>query len=241
MKVDYLKQAWLVLTLALVFGAALAGVHVGLSDRIATNKLNETFQQIPYLVGLLEGDVERIGIAEAAPADGDAVYEMQRADGTFLGSFRERRTDDGKVAYEVFDEAFTTNSHAVGWVIKGAGQGFADKIEVLIGLGEDSDTGELKLKGLFVLDQKETPGLGDNIRSGDFRRRFVGKTAAGSLEVVKAGKGGQATDNEVEGWSGATISSRAVGDIVNAAVTDFQTHPMIQALLSPDQPVAQDD
>lgn len=237
MKADYLKQAWLVLTLALVFGAALAGVHVGLSDQIATNKRNETFQQIPYLVGLLAGDIEKIGIAEGDPVDDDGVYEMRRADGTVLGSFRERRTDDGKVAYEVF----AADGQAVGWVIKGAGQGFADKIEVLIGLGEDSDTGELKLKGLFVLDQKETPGLGDNIRSGDFRRRFVGKTAAGSLEVVKAGKGGQATDNEVEGWSGATISSRAVGDIVNAAVTDFQTHPMIQALLSPDQPVAQDD
>ena len=38
MEKNVLKQAWLVLVLAVCFGAALAGVHVGLSGRIEANR-----------------------------------------------------------------------------------------------------------------------------------------------------------------------------------------------------------
>ena len=45
-KANYLVQAWLVLVLAGGFGAALAGVHLALNDRIELNKRNETYDQI---------------------------------------------------------------------------------------------------------------------------------------------------------------------------------------------------
>jgi electron transport complex protein RnfG len=43
-------QAWLILVLALVFGAALAAVQVNLSQTIKYNKLKETLERIPELV-----------------------------------------------------------------------------------------------------------------------------------------------------------------------------------------------
>jgi electron transport complex protein RnfG len=46
----YLQDAWLVLTLALVFGGGLAAVHLGLSGRIEQNKVEETYRAIPQLV-----------------------------------------------------------------------------------------------------------------------------------------------------------------------------------------------
>ena len=46
----YLRQAWLVIVLALVYGAALAGVQTTLGPRIAENKRNETYGVIPTLV-----------------------------------------------------------------------------------------------------------------------------------------------------------------------------------------------
>ena len=108
-------------------------------------------------------------------------------------------------------------------LIKGVGQGFADKIELLIGL----DAAAERLTGVFVLDQKETPGLGDNIRSREFTSRFEDKPVDTGVFIVKAGKGsgpdGQPGQREVESWSGATVSSLAVSGIINAAVADFRT------------------
>ena len=43
-------QAWLILVLALIFGAALAAVQVNLSQTIKNNKLKETLERIPELV-----------------------------------------------------------------------------------------------------------------------------------------------------------------------------------------------
>ena len=50
MKNSYIGQAWLVLALALCFGAALAGVESALKGRITANKLAATVEQIPSLV-----------------------------------------------------------------------------------------------------------------------------------------------------------------------------------------------
>jgi len=180
----YLKQAWLVLALALIFGALLAGVQAKLGPKIDENKRNETFDQIPGLVG----------------ADPAGV------------SVRIWTTADGKVAYEAVDEAEQT----LGWVIKGVGQGFADKIEVLIGLDADAET----LTGLFVLDQKETPALGDNIKKPEFCDRFCGKTAGEMVTAVKSDPEG----NQIQAITGATVSSSAVCTIVNNAVEQFRQH-----------------
>jgi len=46
----YIRQAWLVLALALAFGGVLAGVQVTLGPKIEVNKQNETYRQIPALV-----------------------------------------------------------------------------------------------------------------------------------------------------------------------------------------------
>ena len=219
MKITYLKQAWLVLALSLAFGGALAGVHVALSDRIATNKRNETFQQVPVLVGLAAAEaVGTLQIADPIEEADVPVYQITGANGQAVGSFGVHTTEEGKVAYEVFDGAGV----AVGWVIKGVGQGFADKIELLVGLDATAE----RLTGVFVLDQKETPGLGDNIRSREFTSRFEDKPVDTGVSIVKAGKGsgpdGQPGPREVESWSGATVLSLAVSGIVNAAVADFR-------------------
>ena len=50
LKDNYIIQAWLILILALAFGASLAGVHLTLSSTIETNKINETREKVPELV-----------------------------------------------------------------------------------------------------------------------------------------------------------------------------------------------
>ena len=178
MKNSYIGQAWLVLMLAICFGAALAGVQVGLKDRIDANKLADTLDQIPTLVpGAMSGELEILG---------------------------------DQSAYKATD----ASGEHVGWDVPAAGQGFADRIELLVGL----NVGLSEITGLYVLDQKETPGLGNKITFDDWRGQFAGKPAGG-LSIVK---GAAQSDTQVEAVTGATISSESVVSIVNGAVAKFR-------------------
>ncbi len=50
MKLKYFIDAWLILLLAVGFGAALAGVQMALADRITENKRMKTLSRIPVIV-----------------------------------------------------------------------------------------------------------------------------------------------------------------------------------------------
>ncbi len=80
MAANVLKQAWLVLVLAVCFGAALAGVHVGLSPRIEANRRAAIYDAIPVLV---EGAVGEK--AEQIELGGRRVYRAYDAEQRHLG------------------------------------------------------------------------------------------------------------------------------------------------------------
>ena len=71
------------------------------------------------------------------------------------------------------------------------------------------------ITGLFILEQKETPGLGNKIIESQWRGQFTGKKTAPALAVTKTGA---SAPNEIDAVTGATISSRTVTDIVNGAI-----------------------
>jgi electron transport complex protein RnfG len=182
MKNNDLLDAWLVLVLAAVFGAALAGVYIALTPRILQNQRGDAEKQIPALVP---------GAARAEKTDvgGETVYRATDAAGAL-----------------------------VGWAVPARGQGYADVIQVLIGVDAAAD----RITGLYVLDQKETPGLGDFIKDGEkYLNQFAGKPAGVPLTVVK--KDASAA-NEIRAVTGATVSSRSVVEIVNAALERFRRH-----------------
>lgn len=115
------------------------------------------------------------------------------------------------VAYKGLD----ANGNVAGWVVPAKGQGFADKIELLLGLDADA----AKITGMYVLDQKETPGLGDKIKSDPaWGAQYIGKDAAQEVSVTKTTPAG----NEIQAITGATISSESVTKIVNKYAADFR-------------------
>jgi Na+-translocating ferredoxin:NAD+ oxidoreductase subunit G len=209
MKNSYLGQAWLVLAISLVFGALLAGVQVGLAGKIAANKLNETLEQIPNLVAMPEFDPEADASETAEnPTGNPEATKVFDAEEHHIGWVVERELE-GRQAYEAFD----LKGARVGWVIKAAGNGFADRIELLMGFNADAT----QITGMFVLDQKETPALGDNITKAKFRDRFIGKPT----DVVLSASQTPTQPDQIQALTGATISSQSVCDIVNGAAEQF--------------------
>jgi electron transport complex protein RnfG len=115
---------------------------------------------------------------------------------------------------------FDASGKRLGVAVTAAEPGFQELLTLMIGF--DPETGTLI--GFKVLDQKETPGLGDKIeRDTAFGRQFVGRLAPLLGVKGRAGK----PPSEVQTITGATISSRAVIRIINHAVARWR--PLLEA------------
>ncbi len=134
---------------------------------------------------------------------------------------------------------YDPSGNLVGFAIEAAGQGYADVIRVLYGYDPFSE----QIVGFHVLESKETPGLGDKIeKDPSFLANFNGLDvsldhASGSLsqEVVAVKSGMKEQPWEVDGITGATISSRAIAAIINRSAGEI--HPLLHAnmdLFSPE-------
>ena len=123
----------------------------------------------------------------------------------------EKLSIDGREVYKAFARSTDGQLVHVGWVVPASGRGFVDRIELLIGLNVPADT----ITGLYVLEQKETPGLGSKI-TGKFREQFARKDPAEPLEITKAVP--EEATNQIRAVAGATVSSRSVCEVVNAAL-----------------------
>ncbi len=87
----------------------------------------------------------------------------------------------------------------IGYLIQSYGKGYSSYINTLIAVDVD-----FKVLKINILGHAETPGLGDEIETDGFKKRFAGKDA-GHLKVLRT-----ETTEYVQAISGATISSRAV-------------------------------
>ncbi len=105
-------------------------------------------------------------------------------------------------------QAFDANDRLLGYVVPAQGAGFNDQIELLIAY----DPSLQRLRGISVISQKETPGLGDNMTKPAFTKSFAGKKP-GQIHAVQPGFA--ASETEIDALSGATVSSQSVCNIVN--------------------------
>lgn len=113
--------------------------------------------------------------------------------------------------YKVFDGS----GSFVGWGVEAAGAGFQGVIKLVIGLDPRAE----KVTGIQVVAADETPGLGDNIKTSEWRGQFAGKAVAEPLEVVKTSP---SKPHHIHAVTAATISSKAVVSIVNAKVAQVK-------------------
>jgi len=115
--------------------------------------------------------------------------------------------------------------HALkGIAVEASGQGFADVIRVLYGY----DPSKQAVIAMKVLESKETPGLGDKIYTdANFAENFKALDVkldssrthlANPIEVVKHGE--KQNPWQIDAITGATISSKAVGKLLNQSAQE---------------------
>ena len=109
-------------------------------------------------------------------------------------------------------QGLDADGRPVGLAFIADGGGFQGNIRIMVGLSVDY----LKLKGIKVLEQNETPGLGNRIKEPAFEGQFKGLEIKPKVEYIKYRK--PEKPNQITAITGATISSDAVVKNINNAV-----------------------
>lgn len=104
----------------------------------------------------------------------------------------------------------------VGYVIAAVSpSGYGGDIQIAVGITKDG-----VLTGFDVISNSETAGLGSKCTEPEFKNQFAGKPAT-KLEYTKTGA---TADNQIDAISGATITTNAVTEAVNAAIVFYQAN-----------------
>lgn len=178
------------------------------------------------ILGFLLGFVYEITkepIAAADLATAQAAYKEVFADAdsfTALADFDKDAATEAVVAAGYTDsiddiqEAKDASGETVGYVITVTAKD-ASQSTITFSVGIQTDG---TVNGYSITDIAETPGLGMKVEEESFYSQFTDKL----VDTFTVVKNAPAADNEIEAISGATISSKAVANGVNAALTYFR-------------------
>lgn len=197
-------------------------------DKIERNKAAALQRAIFHVLpGATTSRTYRL-VSDASGGDGGRFEPLQ-------GDARSSKGGE-RVVYAGYD----TRGALLGLAIEAQGMGYQDTIRVLYGYSPAVGA----IVGLEVLESKETPGLGDKILNDpefakNFERLAVVLDATGTAleHAIAAVKHGEKRDPwQVDGITGATVSSKAIANLLDASVgvwaprlvlrqADFQVAP----------------
>ena len=121
------------------------------------------------------------------------------------------KTDNSKgVEVSEIYEAKDASGNTVGYTLKVLPSGYGGTIELMVGI----DSAKGQVSGINVVSNSETAGLGAKSTDPEFSDQYKGKP----LEELSVLKNGTPGDTEIKAISGATITSTAVTNGVDAAI-----------------------
>lgn len=195
-KDSFMKDALVLCLITLIAGGLLGGVYELTKGPIEQAQIAaslETYREVYPTAANFEAD-------DALTAAVEGSADALAASGLSLG--RVEIND----ALRAVDEG----GNVIGYIISSTSkEGYGGDIQISIGV-----TAEGEITGLGFLSISETAGLGMRATEPAFKDQFAGKTA----EQLVLTKGGAAADDEIDAMSGATVTSTAVTNAVNAAL-----------------------
>lgn len=190
----FMKDAVILCVITLVSGFLLGAVYQVTKDPIAKAQIeanNKAYQAVFTEAASFETDDALTALIEGC---------NQQLAGLNYGS----------VEVTEILKAMDASGTQQGYVINSlSNDSYGGAVKLSVGLKEDGT-----ITGIELLEINDTPGLGMKADEPDFKNQYVGKNAP-ELSVVKTGN---ADDTQINSISGATITSSAVTNAVNAAL-----------------------
>ena len=177
------------LLMTLVFISITTVIYTFTKDTISLNERLQLKRAVLYAAGIPLPD---------DPVEIEKVFDNQVA---------EVKDDAGNVRYYEIRES--DSSDIESYVVIRTGAGLWGEITVSVGFDKDLES----FRGLEVIDQNETPGLGGRIGETWFKEQFKGKRAP--LSTVP--EGDPTSQNQFQAITGASYSTAAMQDIMNRA------------------------
>ena len=184
-----LSMILFVLILGSVLTTALVAVDKLTREPIARNKALKLQKGILSSLNIEYGEKD---IDEKFSAN----IEVIETKGTEPVKFYRSKTS-GDVAFEI------------------GGTGIQGPIQATIALSPNLK----QIRGLSIVGQEETPGLGGRIVEIDFLNRFKDKKVISGLAILSPGKA--EADNEVDGITGATLTCNALEELLNSEIKKY--------------------
>ena len=203
--------------MVIIVAFLLVFVSQTLKERQTANVINDTKQQIIAALNLKNQADVAGKYAEVIKADA-----LMQADGTLVpyeGDFNTSyKSEFDKGNLHVFEAQIDGQTK---YIIPMNGLGLWGTIWGYIALDEDRTT----VYGVYFSHSSETPGLGGEIAADKFQSRFPGKQVVDgsevALKVLKYGKADQSSQYEIDGVTGATITSTGVNAMINKVLSAY--------------------
>jgi electron transport complex protein RnfG len=173
---------------------------------------------ITLIAGLLLGVVYEV--TKAPIAAQEAKTKMEAQQGVFADAQEFNQLDidssiastvetNGVTVDEVYDALDGSGQHA-GYVVQATSpNSYGGDVTLMVGITADGTC-----NGYSLLTINDTAGLGMNAKKDEFKNQYAGK----QVEAFEVTKTGATSDEQIDAISGATITSKAVTEAVNACL-----------------------
>ncbi len=109
-------------------------------------------------------------------------------------------------------KCFNAEGKIEGLAFLAEGSGHQGKIKIMVG----TDVKLTTIKGIQILENVETPGLGSRIDSEEFKSQFYGLDISDKISYIR--REAPSRPGEIQAITGATITSRSVINILNKRI-----------------------
>ena len=145
-----------------------------------------------------------------------AAFEEVEMDDTLIQTIRDQLDQEGYKAQSIEEvmRAEDQSGETLGYAFTVVtSEGYGGDIQFSMGVQNDGT-----LNGISILSIGETAGLGMNADTPAFKDQFVGK----QVEKLQYTKNGATQDDEINAISGATVTTNAMTNGVNAGLCAFR-------------------
>lgn len=202
MKSRVLKDAITLCIITLIAGLLLASVNAMTEKTIAQEKVKSTNES--YRLVLKDGKTFN---------SNESLEKIVKASSKVLKKSGNQYGKNGVVINKILF-AKSSSGQKVGYVIDATSKdGYGGKIELAVGIN-----GVGEISGVEILDINETVGLGMNSKKESFRRQYLNK----KVEAFEVSKSKPTSDDQIQAISGATITSKAFTNTINASLYIYQ-------------------